>query len=107
MLIKLISFIVIGIFSLKLVNSNNSSDIQVINSTNNDNSENQYQEILTKFDKTKNKIIIDGVVYDLKNPNGFHSEEPGYKTMTTNNIIFSLANVFSKKIEIKKFFKIK
>lgn len=95
--IKLITFTIIGIFSLKLVNTNNSNDIQVINApNNNDNSENDFQETLAKYDKTNNKVIIDGVTYDLKNPNGLHFEEPGYKSMKTNEIIFSLVNVLSK-----------
>lgn len=91
--IKLITFTVIGIFSLNLVNSINSTDVQTINSPNNNDN---YEEIQAKFDKTNNKVIIDGVTYDLKNPNGLHFEEPGYKSMKTNEIIFSLVNVLSK-----------
>jgi hypothetical protein len=91
--IKLFTFIIIGIFSLKLVNSNNSTEVQTINSPNNN--DDKYEEIQAKFDKTSNKVIIDGVTYDLKNPNGVHFEEPGYKSMRTNDIIFSLVNVLS------------
>lgn len=91
--IKLITFIVIGSFSLKLVNSVNSTDIEVINSPNNDIKNNDYQEILAKYDKTNSKIVIDGVTYDLRDSNALHSEEPGYKSMKTNEIIFSLINV--------------
>ncbi len=99
--IKLVFFVIIGLFSLKLVNTNNSTDAQIINSPNSATVvENGFQEVITKMDKQNNKIIIDGVTYDLKNPNGVHIEVAGYKTMQTNEIIMSLIYILSKNSHI-------
>jgi len=94
--IKSILFIIIAIFSLKLVNSTNESNVQIINNPQNSNPETKFQDIQAKYDKSNNQIIIDGITYELKNPNIFHVEEPGYKNMSTNEIVFALVNILSK-----------
>jgi len=94
--IKLIISIIIGIFSLKLVNTTSNNITEILNSPENMNSNTQFQDIQAKYDKRNNQIVIDGITYELNNPNIILEEEAGYKKMSTNEIMFALINILSK-----------
>jgi len=95
-LFKFIIIISITNFLTKLVNSNNSTDFQKNKDYNLDLLDNGFKEVKAKFDKTNNKIIIDGIIYDVRDPSAIESNLQRYKYLKTNQILLNLVNVFSK-----------
>ena len=99
--IKLTIFLILSIFSLKIVNSTNSTTQNIPEIIN---IQNDFVNIQAKLDKINYKIIIDGITYNLVDPKiKLETEEvAGYLKMNTSEIVFSLLYV-SSKIFKKKF----
>jgi len=89
--LKIIFFIIIVILSFAQSTLPSGESVSL-------DSENTYEDVLAKYDKINKKIILEGITYDLKVQEINHSEEPGYKTMNTNEIMFSLIYIFGNKI---------